>query len=353
MGVHHDDRTGGGSGSAVVVEAPVRVADVGGWTDTWFAGTGVVCNLAVGPGASVAITPGPDGLVRLVVDADGSTVDLSLGKPTPGVHPLLEAAVGALPPPEPVCLTVRAEVPPGSGLGTSAAVLVALLGALRTTRDEPIDAPDLAALAHRVETSLGRESGVQDHWAAALGGVHLFEVDYPEVEALRVGVPDDVLADLDRRLVTVSLGRPHDSSAMHRRVIARLEQPGAASALEPLREAASAAAIALAYGQLAKYGEALVANTDAQANLDPSLVSAEARAAFDIAAGHGAVGWKVNGAGGDGGSVTIVGPAAPAPLAALRAELAGHEPWTVLDLGLCATGVRVRPTSVGRAGGAG
>ena len=43
--------------SALVVEAPVRAADLGGWSDTWFAGRGRVCNVAVSPGVVVRITP--------------------------------------------------------------------------------------------------------------------------------------------------------------------------------------------------------------------------------------------------------------------------------------------------------
>ena len=38
---------------AATATAPVRIADVGGWTDTWFGSPGHVCHLAVGPGVTV------------------------------------------------------------------------------------------------------------------------------------------------------------------------------------------------------------------------------------------------------------------------------------------------------------
>jgi len=47
-------------------------------------------------------------------------------------------------------------------------------------------------------------------------------------------------------------------------------------------------------------------NTEAQRRLHLDLISPEHQRIIDIAREHGALGWKVNGAGGDGGSVTIL-----------------------------------------------
>ena len=43
-----------------LASAPVRTADIGGWTDTWFAATGVVCNIAIDHRAQSTITYIPD-----------------------------------------------------------------------------------------------------------------------------------------------------------------------------------------------------------------------------------------------------------------------------------------------------
>ncbi len=50
----------------------------------------------------------------------------------------------------------------------------------------------------------------------------------------------------------------------------------------------------------------MIENTEAQARLHPALISPEAASVIEIAKAHGALGWKVNGAGGDGGSLTIL-----------------------------------------------
>ena len=45
----------------VTATAPVRVCDLGGWTDTWFAGHGLVVNVAVAPGVTARVTRHPWG----------------------------------------------------------------------------------------------------------------------------------------------------------------------------------------------------------------------------------------------------------------------------------------------------
>ena len=52
-----------------------------------------------------------------------------------------------------------------------------------------------------------------------------------------------------------------------------------------------------------------MAVAEAQAELHPALVSDAARRVIDVARTHGALGWKINGAGGEGGSITLLGAA--------------------------------------------
>ncbi len=238
-----------------------------------------MCNLAVRPGVRVVVTPG-----RGVTFAD---------PPTPLVEATAAEAGAA-----DVHIEIRADAPAGSSLGTSAAVAVALLAALGVPRRE------LAARAHRVETErLGLQSGVQDQVAAAQGGASLLDIEFPRVTRRALKVPAAAWRELDQRLVTVFLGA-HSSSAVHDEVIANLTADPAP--LDALRRCARDAAGALVAGDLRAYGAALVANTDAQRALHPALVSEDAQLVIDAASASGALGWKVNGAGGRGGSVTII-----------------------------------------------
>jgi D-glycero-alpha-D-manno-heptose-7-phosphate kinase len=76
--------------------------------------------------------------------------------------------------------------------------------------------------------------------------------------------------------------------------------------LEDLRAAADHSRDALYAGDFEALGRAMTENTEAQARLHPDLICPDAHRIIEIAQAHGALGWKVNGAGGDGGSITIL-----------------------------------------------
>lgn len=320
------------------------MCDAGGWTDTWFAGHGLVCNLAVRPGVEVRLEAWPAARpgIRLEVPSFGDAYEYRPDDP-PGRHPLLEAAIRRWAPARwDLEIEVRSAAPVGCGAGGSAAVVVALVGALRSlATGEAIDPTWAARVAHEVETvELGWQSGIQDQLASAHGGALLVTMDrYPRSTVRPLDVPTELWVALGARLVTVYLGRPHRSTVVHEEVIAHLERGTSTEALlAPLRLAARRAAGALEAGDLDAYGAALVLNTDAQAALDPQLISGDAQSVIDAAKRHGAFGWKVNGAGGDGGSVTVVGGEDVVELRAALAELPGVE---VLDLQPTTTGLHV------------
>jgi D-glycero-alpha-D-manno-heptose-7-phosphate kinase len=322
------------------------VLDAGGWTDTWFAHGGVVCHLAVDDGVEVsarrcslsATDNAPT--AELHVPDLGDDYRYPLDQP-PGRHPLLEGAFRRWVPPDcSVEVTVTSSVPPGSGLGTSAAVLVALIAAFRALAGESFDPQTLARAAHRIETvDLGLQSGVQDQIAAAYGGSNLLTIDsYPDADVRPLDLATTTWDALTRRIVTVYLGRPHHSSTTHQAVIAHLASTDADRYLAPLRDAARDAAAALEAGNLDGYGQALIANTQAQAGLHPALVDPIAREVIGLSARHGAVGWKVNGAGGEGGTVSIV---APEPTAHLLTAVRSITGVAVLPLRPARRGVRI------------
>lgn len=327
---------------AIEASAPVRICDIGGWTDTWFGGPGRVFQIAVAPGVTVTVRPssGRDPVVLDVVDFADRYPIVPGARRTPR-HPLLEAAVDRLAPPPGVRVEVcvRAAVPPGSGTGTSAAVAVALLGALAALRGEHPAPLALAYDAHRLETEvLGGESGIQDQLSAALGGVNYLEIDrYPEATVVPLAAPEG----LGARLTLVTLGRAHDSSALHRRVIeaAGRDGPGRFSAL---RRAAVAARDAVGAGDLVALGRAMTAGTDAQRELLDELVGDDARRVIGLARSVGALGWKVNGAGGDGGSVTVLSADPDAAAALARAVEAADPRHRARPVSVSPTGLVVR-----------
>ena len=332
----------------IEASAPIRVCDLGGWTDTWFAGHGAVLHLAVTPRVHVHVDakPGPQRVDLHVVDyGDDVAVRPGDAARTPR-HPLLEAAIDEVGLEDGTTLdvTVHSEAPAGCSTGTSAAVAVALVGALTAARRRPVHPLEVARTAHRLETDrLGLQSGIQDQLASAFGGVNLVEMSaYPDATVTPLALGDDLLARIEQRLVVVFLGRRHDSSAVHEKVIAELTGEGPDSPrLEALRRCAHRGRDTLQSHDLEAFGRVMIDNTDAQAALHPDLVGAEAQQAIAVAQRNQAIGWKVNGAGGEGGSLTLL-LRHPDDRPAVEADLRATNPsFAMLPSTLAAEGLTV------------
>jgi D-glycero-alpha-D-manno-heptose-7-phosphate kinase len=331
-----------GCSRVIEASAPVRICDNGGWTDTWFGGPGRVLNIAVTPGVEVSIctTAGP-GPVVLDVATFGDRYLIVPGASRVARHPLLEAAIDASPPPGDLAVevSVRSGVPAGCGAGTSAAVAVALLGGLAAVRSEQPSPRDVAYAAHRLEVDvLGVQSGIQDQLSAAFGGINYLEIErYPEATVHTLPPWEELSA----RLTLVFLGRAHDSSGVHRQVIENVGCHGS-EVFSRLRDAAVAARDAVLAQDLDAFGQAMIANTEAQSSLHPELVGVDARRVIEIAAAPGAVGWKVNGAGGDGGSVTILSATREAKDALEHRVAVLDTRYRVLPIQVSSVGLQVR-----------
>jgi D-glycero-alpha-D-manno-heptose-7-phosphate kinase len=297
----------------VRISVPTRICDLGGWTDTWFAVHGVVCHLAVWPGIDVELTQAT-GEPGVTVHVGAFARDWHWRPGTPPAHypdPLLAATLDEAQPPSnvPVVLQVTAGVPAGASMGTSAATCVAVLSTFDAMAGRSRPVAEQVARAHRVETErLGWQSGVQDQWAAAPGAVHLIDVrNYPHATCRTVPLTDQTATALNDTLLVIWLGRGHSSTAVHEQVVAALRDAGPADdRLETLRRLARDGAAALERGDLDAYGACLSRNTEAQRRLHPALVSDLAQRVIDLAADAGARGWKINGAGGDGGTVSVL-----------------------------------------------
>ena len=312
--------------------APIRICDNGGWTDTWFARYGRVFNIGVSPYAEVQIAVFPEGSRpdRIIIHAEnyGERYAVSPTNPEPvseasspassnsaarhwDKHPLLEAAIEYMRVPNNLAfeVTIFSEAPGGASTGTSAAVTVALIGALDCLSPGRLTAHEIASAAQRIETEmLGQQCGIQDQLCSAYGGINYIDMhEYPHASVSPILIPNTTWWELERMLVLIYMGKSHRSTEIHELVIKALEHAGPdCKQLEDLRGTAGRSRDALYAGDFRALGAAMIDNTDAQGRLHPALISAEAARVIEIARADGALGWKVNGAGGEGGSVTIL-----------------------------------------------
>ncbi len=308
--------------------APIRICDNGGWTDTWFSEHGKIFNIGVYPYVEVQIEVFPyNGQdERIIIYAENYGERYAVNPETPGWdrHPLLEATIELMQVPRDMAfqVTIYSEAPAGASTGTSAAVTVALVAALDRLTPGQLSPHEIAQMAHRVETEmLKRQSGIQDQLCSAFGGVNFIEMHrYPHASVSQILVPNSIWWELERRLALVYLGKTHDSSQVHEKVIRELENAGPdCPQLEELRTTAEQSRDALYAGNFKALGQSMAANTAAQERLNPALISADAKRVIEVARAYGAIGWKMNGAGGEGGSVTLLcGPSSHQKRAMLR-----------------------------------
>ena len=333
----------------ITAVAPIRVCDVGGWTDTWFARYGAVFNIAVYPYVEVQIeaTEHVPSRERITINLENFGHNYSLNPDTIEYdkHPLIEAAIDVMEIPTNFSFNINiySEAPPGASTGTSAAVSVALIGALDHFSQGKLTAHEVAAMAHFIETEkLGMQCGIQDQIASSYGGINYIEMkQYPHASVSSIQIPDSIWWELEQRLLVVYIGTPHSSSEVHKKVIAKLGEDASDNPhMIKLRAFASQAKNALYNGDFDALGKSMILNTDVQKDMHPELVCQKFEETISICENFSILGYKVNGAGGDGGSITILTDGNAAKKRKLEQAIQEHG-YTSLSIYLSRHGLRV------------
>ncbi len=340
--------------------APIRICDNGGWTDTWFAEYGKIFNIGVYPYVEVQIEvyPYERGEDRIVLFAENYGERFVVHPEESGwdQHPLLEAAIERMGVPEDYAIqaTIYSEAPSGCSTGTSAAVTVALIGALDHLTPGQLSPHQVAYTAHAVEVEmLKQQSGIQDQLCSAYGGINFVEMfQYPYASVSQINISNATWWELERRLALIYLGKSHVSSKVHEKVIAELQDEGPDTPrLQDLRGTAEKSRDAIYAGDFTALGHAMVENTQAQGRLHPELISHDAQSVIEIAKSYGALGWKVNGAGGEGGSITLLCPhLSYVKREMIRAIEAGNSLYRNIPVYLSRYGLRIWEQEQGNGG---
>jgi D-glycero-alpha-D-manno-heptose-7-phosphate kinase len=198
---------------------------------------------------------------------------------------------------------LASEIPPGTGLGSSSSVAVALIKAFSTLVGQRLSAADVAETAYRIENGkLGRPCGKQDQYAAACGGMNAiyFEKDHVDVEPLSISA--DVRRRLKERLLLFFLGSARSASDIGRdqQRATREKDTRVLEALHRLRNAAEETKIALEHDDLPRLGEILRDEWEQKKRLAGSVSNPQIDEVYERAVANGAAGGKVTGAGGGG-----------------------------------------------------
>ena len=199
-------------------------------------------------------------------------------------------------------LVLRSNAPPGSGLGASSTMMVALTGLLARHYGIDLKDYDTADLAHGIERSdLNIAGGMQDHYAAAFGGFNFIEfTDRVIVNPLRVR--DEIGHELELSLLLCFTGITRDSAWViedqTRRAVTH--STDTIEGLRAQKELAVAMKEALLTGALHEFGTLLGEAWIQKKRMSPLITNPRIDELYDIAMRKGALGGKITGAGGGG-----------------------------------------------------
>ncbi|OGF16474.1 MAG: GHMP kinase [Candidatus Eisenbacteria bacterium RBG_16_71_46] len=216
---------------------------------------------------------------------------------------LIKAVVRALKVKRGVDLWVHSDAPPGSGLGSSSTLVVALIGVLSEWLKRPVSGYDAAELAYRIERiDMGLAGGRQDQYAAAFGGFNFIEFHRDSTVVTPLRIRSDILRELEYRLLLAYMGQTRESAGIIERQTAayREGQPETVEALHRLKQEASEMKEALLLGKLDAMGHLLHQAWENKKRLDEGISNSKVDRLYQLARKEGAIGGKMPGAGGGG-----------------------------------------------------
>jgi D-glycero-alpha-D-manno-heptose-7-phosphate kinase len=222
-----------------------------------------------------------------------------------------------------VDLFLASEIPPGTGLGSSASVCVNILKTLTTYLNQPLSKYELAERAfHITRDVLGHHVGRQDEFAAAFGGLNFIAFQPGgSTEVTSIDLDAGVSRDLQSSLMLFFTGSAHHSWTIlqEQEQSTRSRVGTAVEALHEVRSLADRMRTALEAADLDRFGSFLDEGWRAKKRISGKISNPRIDHLYELARGAGALGGKITGAGG-GGFLLLYCP--PASQEAVRATLA-------------------------------
>jgi D-glycero-alpha-D-manno-heptose-7-phosphate kinase len=290
-------------------KAPVRISFAGGGTDVSpFPETegGVVLSATIDRYAHASLSPHELGHVRVESVDYGMSIEMKMQGEFEfnGDLDLVKAAIRRVWREEEPGYTLLSSsaAPPGSGLGSSSAMIVAIVAVLNEYYGIAMSDYEVARTASVIERNdLGIVGGLQDHYAASFGGFNFIEfTDQVIVNPLRIR--PDTVAELEMNLMLCYLGTTRRSDGIISDQTERLKSadPETLEGLRTQKELAVAMKVALLRDELEEFGWLLGQAWDAKKKMSPKISNEFIDEAYSTALDNGAIGGKVTGAGGGG-----------------------------------------------------
>ena len=204
---------------------------------------------------------------------------------------------------EPVKITTYVEAPPGSGLGSSSALVVALVAAITEYYGIPVGEYDIAEDAIEIERKIcDLPGGKQDQFAAAFGGFNFMEFlkdGRTIVNPLRLNQKTQNMMELSTVLYYV--GKPRkDSRVIENTAKGLVDSKTVLNATHEIRNACINYKRSLLMGDFNMISELMETYWRMKLETNPHVASPEILDSYDYARNNGATAAKISGAGGGG-----------------------------------------------------
>jgi D-glycero-alpha-D-manno-heptose-7-phosphate kinase len=209
-----------------------------------------------------------------------------------------------------ITLTTACDAPPGSGLGSSSTLVVAMVQAFAEMLHLPLGEYDVAALAYQVERKdLALQGGKQDQYASVFGGFNFMEFHedgHVLVNPLRI--KPSIVSELEGSLVLFHTGQSRESAAIIAEEASNVHSGNAyaINAMHSTKAEAYRMKDALLRGDIVRIGEVMQAAWNAKKRMAKSISNDRIERFYELAIQAGAYCGKVTGAGGGGFMMFLV-----------------------------------------------
>ena len=201
-------------------------------------------------------------------------------------------------------ITSLADIPAGTGLGSSGSFTTGLLKALYTFRKRHIHQEELAALACQIEIDrLGGPIGKQDQYIAAVGGITSFAFHKDDnVVSAPVHLPIDTLFDLEDNLLLFFTGFARSASNIlkDQKVRSEKNDEDMINNLHYVKDLGYRSKAALENGDTNLFGELMHEHWENKKRRSGGMSNSDIDKWYNVAMKNGAIGGKLVGAGGGG-----------------------------------------------------
>jgi D-glycero-alpha-D-manno-heptose-7-phosphate kinase len=201
-------------------------------------------------------------------------------------------------------LASMADIPAGTGLGSSGSFTTALLKALHAHKKNLVPNTDIAEQACDIEIhKLGEPVGKQDQYIAALGGITCFEFQKGgRVEARPARISEETRYNLEDNLLLFFTGYSRSAGAILKDQHEKSKQDDKAMLdnLHRTKEIGVASALAIEAGDLREFARLMDEHWQRKKARSAGMSNPKINEWYDLAKNHGALGGKLIGAGGGG-----------------------------------------------------